>query len=93
MTRHGGTLTQEAVLTALRGFWFDTALSAGRQSLGSLKEVAAPDRILFGSDWPYCPEIMTRDMLDARYGSDMFTNAEQDAIDCGNALRLFPRFA
>ena len=93
MTRHGQSLTPEIVLTELRRFWYDTAMSAGRQSLGALKEVAAPERILFGSDWPYCPEIATKDMLDARYDSQMFSDSEQAAIDRGNALRLFPRFA
>jgi predicted TIM-barrel fold metal-dependent hydrolase len=93
MERHGSSLTVETVLEQFRRFWFDTALSAGRQSLTSLKEVADPSRILFGSDWPYCPEVMTEDMLSSRYQSGLFTAQDQERIDRDNALNLFPRFA
>jgi predicted TIM-barrel fold metal-dependent hydrolase len=93
MERYGASLTVEDVLLQFRKFWYDTALSAGRQSLSSLKEVADPSRILFGSDWPYCPETMTQDMLNARQESGLFTATEQAAIDRGNALNLFPRFS
>lgn len=93
MTRHGKGLTREMVFSELKRFWYETALSAGRQSLATLKEVAAPERILFGSDWPYCPDTMTGDMLEDRLGSGMFTAEQQQAIDRGNALQLFPRFA
>ena len=93
MTRYGRSLTQDIFLNQLRRFWYDTALSVGRQSLGSLKEVADPSRLLFGSDWPYANEAVANDMRAARFRSGMFTDREQQAIDCDNALQLFPRFA
>jgi len=92
MHRHGAGLTAETVQSDLRLFWYETALAAGRQTFGSLKEVAAPARILYGSDWPYCPEVMTEDMIAALYGQSLDEN-ELQAIGRSNALRLFPRFA
>lgn len=93
MDRHTGKVTPELILSQLRRFWYETALSAGPQTFGSLNAVAAPDQILFGSDWPYCPDDMTTDMtraLDTETGSDPQRHA---AITRGNALRLFPRLA
>ncbi len=93
MERHGRLLTPNIFLNELRGFWYDTALSMGRQSLASLKEVADPSRILFGSDWPYATEVMANDMQEARTQSGVFNERELRAIDCDNAQQLFPRFA
>jgi predicted TIM-barrel fold metal-dependent hydrolase len=93
MQRHGGELTAETVLSDLRRFWYETALAAGPQTFGSLKEVAAPERILFGSDWPYCPDVMTADMIRALTDQSGLDANEVQAIGRGNALRLFPRFA
>jgi predicted TIM-barrel fold metal-dependent hydrolase len=93
MGRNAGKVTPELILAQLRRFWYETALSAGPQTFGSLNAVAAPDRILFGSDWPYCPDDMTADMtgaIDAETASDPNRRA---AIARGNALGLFPRFA
>jgi predicted TIM-barrel fold metal-dependent hydrolase len=93
MTRFGSKLTQDDVLAQFKLFYYETALSAGPQTFGSLKAVAAPERILFGSDWPYCPEIMTSDMVKALTTRNGLDDQELHAIGRGNALRLFPRFA
>jgi 6-methylsalicylate decarboxylase len=93
MARHGRDLTAETVLSQLRLFYYETALAAGPQTFGSLMEVAAPERILFGSDWPYCPEVMTDDMIRALQSQKGLDEKQLQAIGRGNALRLFPRFA
>jgi len=93
MNRNAGDTTPELIALQFRRFWYETALSVGPQTFGSLNAVAAPDRILFGSDWPYCPDDMTVDMtraLNAETASDPLRHA---AVARGNALRLFPRFA
>lgn len=81
----------EATLAQLRRFCFDTALIGGRYAPPSLLAFAEPDRITFGSDWPYefRPEQSSRftERLD-EYG---FTDAQRAAINRGNAERLFPR--
>ncbi|OFZ73483.1 MAG: hypothetical protein A2W04_03095 [Betaproteobacteria bacterium RBG_16_64_9] len=93
MERHGAKLTAQDVLSHLRLFYYETALAAGPQTFGSLMQVAAPERILFGSDWPYCPEVMTEDIIQALYTQTGLDEARLQAIGRGNALRLFPRFA
>jgi predicted TIM-barrel fold metal-dependent hydrolase len=55
--------------------------------------VAAPERILFGSDWPYCPDVMTEDMVGALHDQKGLDEEQAQAIERGNALGLFPRFA
>jgi predicted TIM-barrel fold metal-dependent hydrolase len=79
--------------TMLRRFWYDIALSAGRQTLGCLKEVADPDKILFGTDWPYTTEESVRLTVKDFTQSGMFTPAQTADIERGNSLKLFPRLA
>ena len=37
----------------LKRFWYDNALSPGMQTWGCLENVASPDQIVFGTDWPF----------------------------------------
>ncbi len=92
MARHRGRITPELVLSQFKRFWYETALAAGPQTFGSLREVADPGRVLFGSDWPYCPDDMTDDMIAALRTRDMLETTQLEAIERTNALSLFPRF-
>ena len=86
-----GPATAEAIMIRIRRFWFDIANAAGAQVLHSLETVADPERILFGSDWPYVPEAVISDTvhdLDAAIPSD---DKRRMAIGQTNAARLFPR--
>ena len=47
--------TPQMFLNDLRTFWFDTALSASPATFPTLLAFASPDRILYGSDFPYAP--------------------------------------
>jgi predicted TIM-barrel fold metal-dependent hydrolase len=82
--------SQEQIFAQLRRFWYDTALCADRRSLSSLLETAAPERVLFGSDWPYATtkvaELSVAGLRDAV--PDRFRNG----VERDNALALFPRF-
>ncbi|MET9328048.1 amidohydrolase family protein [Tsukamurella sp. NPDC003166] len=86
-----GGPTPEEVLEQLRGFYFDTALSAGQATMAALTDFADPSRILFGSDFPYAPAALgTRitEVLDADSG---LTAEQSAAINRTNSLPLFPR--
>lgn len=48
-------MSREELLAGIRRFYFDTALSSSRQALDGLAAIADPERILFGSDFPYAP--------------------------------------
>src|SRR5208282_3820837 len=93
MQRYAGRVTPELVFSQLRRFWYETALAARPPTMRSLQEVADPTRIVFGSDWPYCPSEMADDMIAALADDTMLDAGERAAIERGNALALFPRFA
>lgn len=78
------------ILDELASFYFDTALSGSPAALPSLLAFAKPGHVLFGSDWPYAPEIAVSyftGQLDAYAALDAAGHA---AIDRGNAELLFP---
>jgi len=77
----------------LKRFWYDNALSPGTQTWGCLSEVAAPDQIVFGSDWPFANTRVTDEAVKTYEALDAISPAQRAAIDRGNALRLFPQFA
>ena len=84
---------RERILGGLRRFWYDMALSPGAQTMGALKTVAAPEQIVFGSDWPFANARVVAEALTAHTDPDLHNLAERTAIDRGNALALFPQFA
>jgi len=81
------------ILEDFRRFYFDTALSATPAALPSLLAFAAPGHVLYGSDWPFAPEVAVNyftGQLDAYDGLDADGHA---AIDRRSAEALFPRFS
>lgn len=83
----------QAMLADLSSFYFDTALSGSPTVLPSLLAFARPGHVLFGSDWPYCPDKTVRYFTDTLDGYPGLAAAGHTAIDRGNAERLFPRLA
>jgi predicted TIM-barrel fold metal-dependent hydrolase len=77
----------------LRHFWYDVALSSGPTTMGALKTVADPGKIVFGSDWPFVQAPLVGEALKQHTLPGLHSDAERAAIDRGNALKLFPQFA
>jgi predicted TIM-barrel fold metal-dependent hydrolase len=77
-------------LTYLKRFHFDTALSAFPFSLRSLQELAEPSHILFGSDYPFAPELATAVTIAGLKSYDGFDEAALTGVERENALALFP---
>jgi predicted TIM-barrel fold metal-dependent hydrolase len=84
-------LSREEVRKGLRQFWYDTALSPTRATMGALREVADPSRIVFGSDWPFANAAVIKAADED--GANALSATERTAIDRANALALFPRLA
>ena len=82
-------MVPNGVLPELERLYYDTALSANWLAFRSLLELVTPDKILFGSDYPFAPEAtMTatvRGLIELGLDSDMLQGIERD-----NALALFP---
>jgi predicted TIM-barrel fold metal-dependent hydrolase len=85
--------SREQFAAKLRRFWYDIALSSGPTTMGALKTVADPDRIVFGSDWPFVQAPLVAEALELHTTPGLHSEAERRAIDRGNALTLFPQFA
>ncbi len=82
--------TQATGIALLRKFYFDTALSSSPYALPSLLAFADPQRLLFGSDWPYAPKSLA---LSFAGQLDRFPleGSMRAAIHRDNATRLFQR--
>lgn len=77
-------------LARLRQFYFDVALSSSPYALPSLLAFADPERITYGSDWPFAPA--GRSLHFARLLDEFpLTDEQRVAIDHGNAAKLFPQ--
>ncbi|MDX3762983.1 MULTISPECIES: amidohydrolase family protein [Streptomyces] len=77
----------------LRSFWFDTALSGGPSALPSLLVFVRPDQVLFGTDWPFAPEIAVA-VFTGEYDHYVGPGtSSHHAIDRNNAHALFPRLS
>ncbi|HKX99208.1 MAG TPA: amidohydrolase family protein [Steroidobacteraceae bacterium] len=77
----------------LQNLYYDTALSTSEAVFAALQNFAKPDHVLFGSDWPLAPEIITQREVAAIESSTLLDAKWRKAIDRDNALKLFPRFA
>jgi predicted TIM-barrel fold metal-dependent hydrolase len=85
-------LSREQVYAGLAHFWYDNALSPGVETFGSLDHVARPERIVFGTDYPFAnPRVIAEAVK--THESGFLPDARRAAIDRGNALALFPKYA
>jgi predicted TIM-barrel fold metal-dependent hydrolase len=63
-----------------------------RDGSGTWAAVAAPERIVFGSDWPFANAGVVAE-AGTTYATVPLPADRRDAIDRRNALSLFPQFA
>ena len=85
-------LTQEQVFAALRRFWYDNALAPGDVTFGALDHVAWPERIVFGTDFPFANARVIAEAVKTHEARDL-SATQRAAIDRNNALALFPKYA
>lgn len=78
----------EQLLRDARRLWFDTALSTSPTNLPSLLAFADPERILYGTDWPYALSP-TIDYFERQFEAFDFAPGMREAIEHRNARKLF----
>jgi 6-methylsalicylate decarboxylase len=83
----------QGTITYLKQLYYDLALSTSPYVLHSLQELVDASHLLFGSDYPFAPEIATDLAIRGLKRHDGFDEAARAMIERENALRLFPRFA
>jgi predicted TIM-barrel fold metal-dependent hydrolase len=81
----------QGIVTYLKRFYYDTALSASSYALRPLQELADPSHILFGADYPFAPEPMTAATVAGIGEYDGFDEQTRMDIERNNFLPLFPR--
>jgi 6-methylsalicylate decarboxylase len=82
----------DGVIAELERLYYDTALSANWLAFRSLFELVTPDHVLFGSDYPFAPEITMTQSVKAL--GEMGLSADVlRGIERENALVLFPHMA
>lgn len=82
---------QEIIHSSLKCLYYDIALSASPHALSSLKQLADPSHILFGSDYPFAPEILTAWTIEGLRNYAAFDEKARLQIERENALKLFPK--
>jgi predicted TIM-barrel fold metal-dependent hydrolase len=85
-------LSEAEVFETLETLYYDVALSGHPTALGGLRAIAPIGQILFGSDWPFTPEIGVARNIHQLAASGL-GEADLRAIARENAVRVFPRLA
>jgi len=79
----------EGPIHYLQKFYYDTANASTPYPLASLTKLVSASQILFGTDFPFLTAQGTATELRE---SNMFTAADLQAIERGNATQLMPRY-
>ena len=82
----------DGAVAELQRLHYDTALSANRLAFASLLALVTPDKVLFGSDYPFAPEASMTATVEGLVGLGL-EDAVLRGIERDNALALLPRIA
>lgn len=77
------------IIGTLRRLYYDTAMSANPYTLSGLTALVDADQILFGSDYPYMPELTTRETVEGVV--NFFEADAREKIERSNYFKLLPR--
>lgn len=74
-------------------FWYDNAIACDPPATDAIKSIAGPDKLLFGTDWPFINPRLIAEQVATHVLPSNHTDAERAAVDRGNALKLWPHLA
>ncbi len=80
--------SREEIFAGLKTFWYDNALASGAQPMATLAQIAAPERILFGSDWPFCNDAVVAEEVKDFTAPGFLASDAIAKIARENALKL-----
>ncbi|TAL31621.1 MAG: amidohydrolase [Spirochaetes bacterium] len=81
----------KGVLDYLGRFYYDTAMASSPVTFGALLKAVDTGRVLFGSDYPYMPDIAIAGYMDEINKYPDFSAQTRNNIYGDTALGLFPR--
>jgi predicted TIM-barrel fold metal-dependent hydrolase len=79
----------EGVMHYLQQFYYDTASASTVYPLASLMKLVPSSQVVFGTDFPFLTAKATAGEL---HETGLFSAADLQAIDRGNAERLMPKY-
>lgn len=79
----------KGALHHIREFYFDTALSGANAPLDALMAFADPDRVLFGTDYPYIAADVAISETEGFATYKGFSKQQRANVERGNAEKLF----
>jgi 6-methylsalicylate decarboxylase len=79
----------EGPIHYLQKFYYDTANASTVYPLASLMKLVSSSQVLFGTDFPFLTAQATAAELKE---ANMFSTADLQAIERGNAVQLMPRY-
>jgi len=82
----------EGVTPYLDKFWYDVALAGADAPMAALTALAPPDRILYGSDWPFVLRSFVVEQQENLLRMPHFSGTRFAAMERDNAIGLFARF-
>jgi predicted TIM-barrel fold metal-dependent hydrolase len=82
--------SEPEVFETLARLYYDVALSAHPVAFAGLRRIAPIEQILFGSDWPFTPEMGVARNI-GQLAEAGLSDTDLRAISRQNALRVFPR--
>jgi predicted TIM-barrel fold metal-dependent hydrolase len=83
----------EGVTPYLDKFYYDVALSGAEAPMAALTALAPPERIFYGSDWPFVLRSFVVEQQENLKRMPHFSGARFAAMERDNARRMFKRFA
>ncbi|MFF3563702.1 amidohydrolase family protein [Streptomyces sp. NPDC002574] len=83
--------TDVDVVATLRALHYDVAGAALPRALPALLSLVDPDRLVYGSDYPFTPAAVVKDLAAALTAAEVLDAAGKHLMTSGNARRLFPR--
>jgi predicted TIM-barrel fold metal-dependent hydrolase len=89
----GRSLPREKVFGNLKRLHYDLAGFPVPTLLEALKDIADPEHIFYGSDWPFTATPAVAALAAQIAETQSLDDAWREKIYRGNALKLFPRFA
>lgn len=85
------TYGNKKIINQLKNFYYDIAVSATPYTLSSLLSLVEPTHLLYGSDYPFLPERVVKQMNEGLQNYDFKRETFMKVVQ-QNAITLFPRF-